>query len=250
MFSLSDKNALITGATGGIGYDIAKKFLEQGANVALSGTREAVLESIKTDLEKEFPNQKVVILPCNLSSSDDVEALYGKAEEALGAIHVLVNNAGITRDGLVMRMKNEDWDAVMKVNLEAAFKLCRSAVKSMMRQRAGSIINISSVVGTAGNPGQANYCASKAGLIGMSKAMAHEVASRGITVNAIAPGFIETEMTAKLNDKQKESILSNIPARKMGKPSDIAAAAVYLASDAGSYVNGQTIHVNGGMYMV
>jgi len=245
MFSLNGKKALVTGASGGIGAAIAKTLHDAGATVAISGTRVAVLEEVKASI-----GERVHVLPCNLSSAEDVEKLIPAAEAAMGGLDILVNNAGITKDGLAMRMKDEDWQAVIDVNLTATFRLCRAAMRGMMRQRGGRIINITSIVGVTGNPGQANYVASKAGLIGMTKSIAVELASRGITANCIAPGFIATPMTDVLNDKQKEAILGRIPSGRMGGPGDIAAATLYLASDEAGYVNGQTLHINGGMAMV
>ena len=245
MFSLSGKTALITGASGGIGAAIAKALYEAGAKIAISGTRVAALEELKAQI-----GEGVHVLPCNLSSADEVEKLVPAAEAALGGLDILVNNAGITRDGLAMRMKDEDWQAVIDVNLTANFRLSRAAVKLMMKKRWGRIINVTSIVGVTGNPGQANYVASKAGLIGMTKSLAQELASRNVTANCIAPGFIASPMTDVLNDKQKEAILGRIPAGRMGGPADIAAAVVYLASDEAGYVTGQTLHVNGGMAMI
>jgi 3-oxoacyl-[acyl-carrier protein] reductase len=245
MFDLTGKRALVTGASGGIGREIAKALADAGAQVTLSGTRVAALE----DVAKDIPNDPRV-LPCNLSDLDAVDKLVGQAEEAMGGLDILVNNAGITRDGLFMRMKNEDWDDVILVNLTATFRLCRAALRGMMKQRYGRIINISSLTGVAGNPGQANYGASKAGLIGMGKSLAQEVASRGITVNAIAPGFIASAMTDELNEKQMEAILPKIPVGRLGTGTEIAAAALFLASAEASYVTGQTINVNGGMAML
>ena len=246
MFNLSGKTALITGATGGIGAAIAKALHQQGATIAISGTREAVLQ----ELAQSLGGERVHVLACNLSNPEDVEKLVPAAEAAMGSLDILVNNAGITRDMLAMRMKDEDWAAVIDVNLTASFRLSRAAIKGMMKRRAGRIIGITSVVGVTGNPGQANYAASKAGMIGMSKALAQEVASRGITVNCVAPGFIATPMTDELNDKQKEAILGAVPAGKLGTPEDISAAVLYLASDEAQYVTGQTLHVNGGMAMI
>ena len=245
MFSLTGKTALLTGASGGIGAAIAKALYEAGAKIAISGTRVAALEELKAQI-----GEGVHVLPCNLSNPEDVEKLVPAAEAALGGVDILVNNAGITRDGLSMRMKDEDWQAVIDVNLTANFRLSRAAMKLMMRKRFGRIINITSIVGVTGNPGQANYVASKAGLIGMTKSFAQELATRNITANCIAPGFIASPMTDVLNDKQKEAILGRIPAGRMGGPADIAAAVIYLASDEAGYVTGQTLHVNGGMAMV
>lgn len=245
MFDLGGMTALVTGASGGIGSAVAKALAAQGARVALSGTRADALETVRTEIGGES-----LILPCNLSDTAAVEALVPQAVEALGKIDILINNAGITRDNLAMRMKDEEWSDVIRVNLEAAFRLARAALKPMMRARTGRIISITSVVGTMGNAGQANYAASKAGLVGMSKALAQEVASRGITVNCIAPGFITSPMTDALGDAQKESLLGKIPVARLGAPDDVAAAAVYLASREAAYVTGQTLHVNGGMIMI
>jgi 3-oxoacyl-[acyl-carrier protein] reductase len=245
MFDLSGKTALVTGATGGIGGAVAKALHARGATVAISGTRREALDALAAEL-----GDRVHVIPANLSDKDSVEALVPAAEAAMGSLDILVNNAGVTRDGLFMRMKDEDWDLVIRVNLEGAFRLCRAAVKGMMKRRTGRIVSITSIVGVTGNPGQGNYAASKAGLIGMSKSLAAEVASRGITVNCIAPGFIETPMTDVLNDKQRETILGNVPAGRLGTPEEIAAAVVYLASTEASYVTGQTLHVNGGMAMI
>jgi 3-oxoacyl-[acyl-carrier protein] reductase len=246
MFSLEGRTALVTGATGGIGESIAKQLIAAGARVAISGTRKEKLDALVAEL-----GSGAVAVPCNLSDAEAVNGLVAAAEEALGAgVDVLVNNAGITRDGLLIRMKDEDFDEVIAVNLAATFKLSRAAIKGMMKRRHGRIINISSVVGVMGNPGQANYCASKAGVIGMSKSIAQEVGSRGITVNSIAPGFIKTAMTDELNEDQQKRITDNIPAQRFGLPDDIAAAVVYLASDEASYITGQTLHINGGLLMV
>jgi 3-oxoacyl-[acyl-carrier protein] reductase len=245
MFNLTGKTALITGASGGIGAAIAKALHTAGATIAISGTRVAVLEELKAQI-----GENVHVLPCNLSSPEDVEKLIPAAEAAMGGLDILVNNAGITKDGLAMRMKDEDWQAVIDVNLTSNFRLARAAMRGMMKKRAGRIINITSIVGVTGNPGQANYVASKAGIIGLSKSLAQELATRNVTVNCIAPGFIATPMTDVLNEKQKEAILSRIPAGRMGGPEDIAAAVIYLASDEAGYVTGQTLHVNGGMAMI
>jgi 3-oxoacyl-[acyl-carrier protein] reductase len=246
MFSLNGKTALVTGASGGIGAAVAKALHDAGATVAISGTRAAVLEELKTALGGE----RVHVVPCNLSSPEDVEKLVPAAAEAMGGLDILVNNAGITRDGLAMRMKDEDWQAVLDVNLTSSFRLARAAMKLMMKKRWGRIVSVTSIVGVTGNPGQANYVASKAALIGLSKSLAQELATRNITVNCVAPGFIATPMTDALNDKQKEGILSKIPAGRMGSPEDIAAAVLYLASEEAGYVTGHTMHVNGGMAMV
>ncbi|MGA0604395.1 3-oxoacyl-[acyl-carrier-protein] reductase [Phenylobacterium sp. VNQ135] len=246
MFDLTGKTALVTGATGGIGAEIAKALHAQGAHVVLSGTREPVLQELATSLR-----ERVSIAPANLSDAAAVDGLLEAAERAAGApIDILVANAGITKDGLLLRMKDEDWEAVLKVNLESYFRLSRAAVKGMMKRRNGRIIAITSVVGVMGNPGQANYAASKAGMIGFSKALAQEVATRGITVNCVAPGFIESPMTDALNEQQKTQILSTIPVQRLGRGSEIASACVYLASDEAAYVTGQTLHVNGGMVMI
>jgi 3-oxoacyl-[acyl-carrier protein] reductase len=245
MFDLSGMTALVTGASGGIGSAIAAALAGQGARVALSGTREEALRAAAAELGGD-----PVILPANLSDAAAVDALVPQAVEALGKLDILVNNAGVTRDNLAMRMKDEEWSDVIRVNLEAAFRLARAALKPMMRARHGRIISITSVVGTTGNPGQANYAASKAGLVGMSKALAQEVASRNITVNCIAPGFIRSAMTDALPDAQKEALLGRIPAGCLGEGADVAAAAVYLASREAAYVTGQTLHVNGGMAMI
>ncbi|HMT14271.1 MAG TPA: 3-oxoacyl-[acyl-carrier-protein] reductase [Aestuariivirga sp.] len=245
MFDLTGKTALITGATGGIGAAIARALHGAGATVALSGTRAAVLEELQTEL-----GERCHVVACNLSDPADVEKLIPAAEAALGGLDILVNNAGITRDGLAMRMKDEDWQQVLDVNLTAAFRLARAAMKGMMKKRWGRIVNITSVVGVTGNPGQANYVAAKAGIIGLSKSLAQELASRNITVNAVAPGFIATPMTDVLNDKQKEAILGKVPAGRLGTPEEIAAAVLYLASAEAAYVTGQTLHVNGGMAMI
>ena len=245
MFDLTGKRALVTGASGGIGREIAKALAAAGATVALSGTRVGALEETAQQIGKECP-----ILPCNLSKLDDVDTLVPDAEAVMGGVDILVNNAGMTRDNLFMRMKNEEWDEVIAVNLTAAFHLNRAVLRGMMKQRWGRIIGISSVVGVMGNPGQGNYAASKAGLIGMNKALAYEVASRNITVNSIAPGFIASAMTDELNDKQRESILSTIPANRLGTAQEVAACAVFLSSDAAAYVTGHTLNVNGGMAMI
>ncbi|WP_340315266.1 3-oxoacyl-[acyl-carrier-protein] reductase [Rhizorhabdus argentea] len=245
MFDLSGMTALVTGASGGIGSAIAKALAARGARVALSGTREEALQAVAADIGGD-----VVVLPCNLGDAAAVDGLIPRAVEALGKIDILVNNAGVTRDNLIMRMKDEEWDQVISVNLEAAFRLIRAATKPMMKARFGRVITITSIVGTTGNPGQANYAASKAGLVGMSKALAQELASRNITVNCVAPGFISSAMTDGLPDAQKEALLGKIPAGKLGEGSDIAAAVVYLASQEASYVTGQTLHVNGGMAMI
>ena len=245
MFNLTGKTALITGASGGIGAAIAKTLHAAGATIAISGTRQAVLEELKAQI-----GENVHVLPCNLSNAEDVEKLIPSAEAAMGGLDILVNNAGITKDGLAMRMKDEDWQSVIDVNLTSNFRLCRAAMRGMMKKRWGRIINITSIVGVTGNPGQVNYVASKAGIIGMTKSIAQELAARNVTVNCVAPGFIATPMTDVLNDKQKEAILGRIPAGRMGGPNDIAAAVIYLASEEAGYVTGQTLHVNGGMAMI
>ena len=246
MFDLSGKRALVTGATGGLGGSIAKMLHAQGAHVALSGTRAEKLEGLASEL-----GEGAFVTPCNLSDGDAVDALPGQAADALGgSVDILVANAGITRDGLLMRMKQEDWDLVQKVNLEAYFRLSKACLRPMMKSRWGRIIGITSIVGVTGNPGQTNYAASKAGMIGFSKSLAQEVASRGITVNTIAPGFITSPMTDELNDAQREATLAKIPAGELGTGEDIAAAALYLASSEANYVTGQTLHVNGGMAMI
>jgi 3-oxoacyl-[acyl-carrier protein] reductase len=246
MFDLSGKTALVTGASGGIGGAIAKALHGQGAKVVLSGTRAEALEKVKAELE-----ERAVIAAANLSDSASVEALPKAAEDAAGAsIDILVNNAGITRDNLFMRMKDEEWDQVLAVNLTAAFRLSRAVLRPMMKKRWGRIVQITSIVGATGNPGQGNYAAAKAGLIGMTKSLAAEVASRNITVNAVAPGFIRTAMTDALTDQQKQAIAERIPSGRMGFPAEIAAAVVYLASDEAAYVTGETLHVNGGMAML
>jgi 3-oxoacyl-[acyl-carrier protein] reductase len=245
MFDLTGRTALVTGATGGIGGAIAHILHANGATVAVSGTRIEMLDSLAGQL-----GGRVHVVRCNLADPEDVENLVPAAEKAMGQIDILVNNAAITRDNLFLRMKDEDWDHVLAVDLTAVFRLIRAALKGMVRRRFGRIIGITSVVGVTGNPGQANYAAAKAGMIGLTKSLAQEVASRGITVNTIAPGFIETAMTAALSDKQKDVILARVPAGRLGSPDDIAAATLYLASLEGAYVTGQTLHVNGGMAMI
>jgi 3-oxoacyl-[acyl-carrier protein] reductase len=245
MFDLSGMTALVTGASGGIGSAIARALAGQGARLAVSGSNVEKLDAIRSELGGDH-----VALACNLSDSASVDALVPQAVDALGQLDILVNNAGVTRDNLAMRMKDEEWSDVIRINLEAAFRLSRAALKPMMRARYGRIISITSVVGATGNPGQANYAASKAGLVGMSKALAQEVASRGITVNCIAPGFIASAMTDALPEAQRQSLLGRIPAGRLGEGSDVAAAAIYLASREAAYVTGQTLHVNGGMAML
>ncbi|MBO6520287.1 MAG: 3-oxoacyl-[acyl-carrier-protein] reductase [Rhodospirillales bacterium] len=245
MFDLTDKRALVTGASGGIGGAIAKALHAQGAAVALSGTRVDALQAVADEL-----GERAHVVPADLSSAEGAAKLIEDAEAAMGGVDILINNAGLTRDQLAMRMKDEDWQTVLDVNLTAAFRLSRACLKGMMKARAGRIIGITSVVGATGNAGQTNYAASKAGMIGMSKSLAQEVASRGITVNCVAPGFIETAMTDVLPDDVKTKLLAGIPAGRLGNVDDIAAACVYLASDEASYVTGQTLHVNGGMAMI
>ena len=245
MFELNGLTALVTGATGGLGGAMARALHAQGAIVAISGTRREALDALAAEL-----GERVHVLPCDLADKAEVEALVPAAESAMGQLDILVNNAGVTKDGLFMRMKDDDWDAVLAINLTSAFRLSRAALKGMMKRRFGRIIGITSVVGVTGNPGQGNYAASKAGMIGMSKSLAAEVATRNITVNCIAPGFIASPMTDGLNEKQKEAILATIPAAKLGSGDDIAAALVYLASREAGYVPGQTLHVNGGMAMI
>jgi 3-oxoacyl-[acyl-carrier protein] reductase len=245
MFDLTGKTALVTGASGGLGGAIARALHEQGASVGLSGTRRDALGALASEL-----GANVQIFPCDLADKAAAEALVPAAEAAMGKIDILVNNAGITRDNLFLRMSDEDWDTVLAVNLTAAFRLSRACLKGMMRRRYGRIIGITSVVGVTGNPGQGNYCAAKAGMIGMYKSLAAEVASRNITVNCVAPGFIATPMTDALNDKQKQAILAAVPTGRLGTGADAASAVVYLASAEASYVTGQTLHVNGGMAMI
>ena len=245
MFDLTGKNALITGASGGIGADIARALHGAGATVALSGTRVDPLEALATEL-----GERAHVVACNLSDMAAVETLPKQAAEAMGSVDILVNNAGITRDNLFMRMSDDEWQSVLDVNLTATFKLCKGVMRGMMKARWGRIVNISSVVGATGNPGQANYVASKAGVVGMSKSLAYEVASRGITVNCVAPGFIETAMTDKLNDDQKAAIMGQIPAGRMGSAGDIASGVLYLASAEAGYITGTTLHINGGMAML
>ncbi|RLK10999.1 3-oxoacyl-[acyl-carrier-protein] reductase [Ruegeria conchae] len=245
MFDLTGKNALVTGASGGIGGDIARALYDAGATVGLSGTRVEPLQALADSL-----GDRAHVLPCNLSDPEAVEALPKQAVEAMGSVDILVNNAGITRDNLFMRMSDEEWQSVIDVNMTATMKLCKGVIRGMMKARWGRIVNVSSVVAAIGNPGQANYAASKAGMIGFSKALAHEVATRGITVNAVAPGFITTAMTEKLTDEQKKGLLLKVPAGRMGDPQEIAAAVLYLASPEAGYVTGSTLHVNGGMAML
>lgn len=245
MFDLSGKNALVTGASGGIGGAIAKALHAHGATVGLSGTRVAPLEALAAEL-----GERAHVLPCNLSDAEAVEALPKAAAAAMGSVDILVNNAGITRDNLFMRMSDEEWASVLDVNLTSTMRLCRGVLRGMMKARWGRIVNISSVVGATGNPGQGNYAASKAGMVGMSKSLAYEVASRGITVNAVAPGFITTAMTDKLTDDQKDKLLVQVPSGRMGEADEIAAAVVYLASPEAGYVTGSVLHVNGGLAML
>lgn len=245
MFDLTGKTALVTGASGGIGGAIAHALHAQGATVGLSGTRQEALHQLAAAL-----SSRVHVLPCHLADKDEVETLVPRAEEAMGSLDILVNNAGITRDNIFVRLKDEDWDQVIAIDLTAGFRLARAAVRGMMRRRFGRIIGITSVVGVTGNAGQGNYAAAKAGMIGMTKALAQEVASRGITVNCVAPGFIESAMTQALNDKQREIIRQRVPAGRLGTSSEIGTAVVFLASAEAAYVTGQTLHVNGGMAMI
>ncbi|WP_445678667.1 3-oxoacyl-ACP reductase FabG [Radicibacter daui] len=245
MFDLTGKFALVTGASGGIGQSIAKQLAAAGAKVGLSGTRVEALEAVKAEI-----GEGAFVLPANLATAEGAEQLVRDAEAAMGQVDILVNNAGLTRDTLAMRMKDEDWDTVLDVNLTAAFRLSRAVMRGMMKRRWGRIIGITSIVGVTGNPGQTNYAASKAGMIGMSKSLAQELASRGITVNCVAPGFIDTPMTHVLSDDQKTRLLGGIPAGRLGTPEDIAASVVYLASEEAAYMTGQTLHVNGGMAMI
>jgi 3-oxoacyl-[acyl-carrier protein] reductase len=245
VFDLTGKTALVTGASGGLGGAIARALHGQGATVALSGTRREALEALAGEL-----GQRVHVTPCDLADAAAVEALVPAAEAAMGSLDILVNNAGVTRDNLFVRMKDAEWDTVIAVDLTAAFRLSRACLKGMMRRRFGRIVGITSIVGVTGNPGQGNYAAAKAGMIGMSKALAAEVASRGVTVNCIAPGFIASPMTEALNDKQRETILASVPMGRLGAGADIGAAAVFLASGEAAYVTGQTLHVNGGMAMI
>ncbi|CAJ0887067.1 3-oxoacyl-[acyl-carrier protein] reductase [freshwater sediment metagenome] len=245
MFDLTGKTALVTGASGGIGKDIARALIGAGATVALSGTRREALESLAAEI-----GGTTHIVPCNLADREETEKLIPAAEAAMGGLDILINNAGVTRDMLFMRLKDEDWDTVLNINLTSAFRLSRAALRGMMKKRFGRIIGITSVVGVTGNPGQGNYAAAKAGMIGMSKSLAGEVASRGVTVNCIAPGFIESPMTDALTDAQKQAILTRVPAGRLGTGADIGAAVVYLSSVEAGYVTGQTLHVNGGMAMI
>ena len=245
MLDLTGRKALVTGASGGIGEEIARILHAQGATVGLHGTRVEKLEELGNAL-----GERVHLFPANLSDRDAVKALGEKAESELGGVDILVNNAGITKDGLFVRMSDADWDAVLEVNLTAVFRLTRELTHPMMRRRHGRIINITSIVGVTGNPGQANYCAAKAGMIGFSKSLAQEIATRNVTVNCVAPGFIESAMTGKLNDKQKDAIMAAIPMKRMGTGAEVASAVAYLASNEAAYVTGQTIHVNGGMAMI
>ena len=245
MFDLTGKNALVTGASGGIGGAIVRALHAAGATVALSGTRTEPLEALAAEL-----GDRAYVLPCNLSDMEAVEALPKKAAEAMGSVDILINNAGITRDNLFMRMSDDEWQSVLDVNLTATMKLCKGVMRGMMKTRWGRIVNISSIVGATGNPGQGNYAASKAGMVGMTKSLAYEVASRGITANAVAPGFITSPMTDKLNDDQRGAILGQIPTGRIGEPEEVAAAVLYLASPEASYVTGSVLHVNGGMAML
>ena len=245
MFDLNGKTALVTGATGGIGGSIARALHKQGATVAISGTRKEALDQLAGELK-----ERVHVLPANLADKESVEKLIPSAEAAMQKLDILVANAGITKDNLFVQLSDEAWDEVIAVNLTATFRLARAAVKGMMRRRFGRVIGITSVVGVTGNPGQGNYTAAKAGMIGMMKTLGAEYAKRGVTANCIAPGFIATPMTDKLNEKQREAILTRVPAGRLGGPDDVAAAAVYLASDEAAYITGQTLHVNGGMAMI
>ncbi len=245
MFDLSGKCALVTGASGGLGSAIARTLYNAGAKVALSGTREEPLQKLAAEL-----GDRAFVVPANLSDPESVAALPKAATDAMGGVDILVNNAGITRDNISMRLKDADWDDVMQVNLKAAFNLTQGVMRGMMKNRWGRIINITSIVGVTGNPGQVNYAASKAGMIGMSKSFAHELASRNITVNCIAPGFIESPMTDELSEDQKSSLLANVPAGRLGRGEEVAAGVLYLASDEAEYVTGQTLHINGGMAMI
>ena len=245
MFDLTGKTALVTGASGGIGKDIAKGLHAAGATVGLSGTRRDALEALATEL-----GARAHVLPCNLAQRSEIDLLLPAAETAMGGVDILINNAGVTRDMLFMRLKDEDWDTVLEINLTSAFRLSRAALRGMMKKRFGRIIGITSIVGVTGNPGQGNYAAAQAGMIGMSKSLAGEVAARGITANCVAPGFIESPMTDVLNEAQKERILSAVPASRLGTGADVAAAVVYLSSEEAGYVTGQTLHVNGGMAMI
>lgn len=245
MFELTGQTALITGATGPIGSSIARVLHAQGATVAISGTRREILDRLAADL-----GSRVHVLPCNLSDHGETDALVPQAEEAMGQLDILVANAGMTKDNLFVQLRDDDWNQVIAVNLTATFRLARAAVRGMMRRRFGRVIAITSVVGTTGNPGQANYVAAKAGITGMVKAMAQEYAKRGVTANCVAPGFIVTPMTERLNDKQREAIVAKIPASRPGTPEEVAAAVVFLASNEAAYVTGQTLHVNGGMAMI
>jgi 3-oxoacyl-[acyl-carrier protein] reductase len=245
MFDLTGKTALVTGATGTIGGSIARTLHAQGATVTISGTRQEALEQLAGQL-----GERVHVLPCNLADAAAVETLVTRSEEIMGQLDILVANAGVTRDNLLVQLRDEDWDQVIAINLSATFRLTRAAVRGMMRRRFGRVIAITSIVGTTGNPGQANYVAAKAGIAGMIKATAAEYAKRGVTANCVAPGFIVTPMTDKLNDKQREVILSKVPANRAGTPDEVAAAVVFLASNEAAYVTGQTLHVNGGMVMI
>jgi 3-oxoacyl-[acyl-carrier protein] reductase len=245
MFDLAGKSALVTGATGGIGGAVARALYAQGATVALSGRRTELLEALAGEL-----GERAKVVPGDLSDPESVAALPGRAEEAMGQLDILVNNAGLTRDNLSMRMKDDEWDEVIRVNLTSTFRLSKAVLRGMMKRRWGRIINISSIVGVTGNPGQANYAASKAGIIGMTKSMAQEVATRGITANCVAPGFIETPMTDALDEGQKEKLLGAIPAGRLGAVADVASSVVFLASEEAGYITGQTLHVNGGMAMI
>ena len=244
MFNLSGKSALVTGASGGIGGAIARHLHQAGANVGLSGTRADALDALAAEI-----GERCAVLPCDLRNGEAVSALIGQADEALGSVDIVINNAGLTRDNLALRLKNEDWEQVIAVNLTAAFRLSKAALRGMMKRRWGRIVNIASIVGVTGNGGQTNYAASKAGIIGFSKSLAQEVASRNITVNCLAPGFIQTPMTDALDEGQRETLLASIPTGRLGVVEDVAAGVLYLASEEASYVTGQTLHINGGMAM-
>ena len=245
MFDLTGKTALVTGASGGLGGAIARSFHAQGATVVLSGTREAALKTVAEEL-----GERALVAAADLADAASVDGLIGRAEELAGQVDILVSNAGLTRDGLLLRMKDDDWSLVQRVNLEAFFRLSRAALRGMMKRRWGRIVGVTSVVGVTGNPGQTNYAASKAGMIGFAKSLAQEVAARNVTVNCVAPGFIASPMTDVLNETQRDSILSRIPSGRLGAPEDVASACLYLASEEGGYVTGQTLHVNGGMAMI
>ncbi len=250
MFDLTERCALVTGASGGIGEAIARKLYARGATLTLSGTRQRMLESLRVALRTRVPGTHVFVFPCNLSEAESVERLVTEAESAMGRVDILVNSAGVTRDSLILRMKDDDWARVMDVNLTAAFRLSRAVVRGMIKRRFGRMVHITSIVGITGNPGQVNYAAAKAGMIGMTKSLAAEVAARNITVNCVAPGFITTAMTDTLSEVQRNKLISGIPAGRFGVPEDIAAATLFLVSPEAGYITGQTLHINGGMAMV